>query len=72
MWKALGYKATSTTTHPAMIASRCRSPLWKMKRAPSLAGRGDVMKHASDRLTAGFEYVGPPMNKKAARLLLGG
>ena len=34
--------------------------------------RADVMKHVCDRLTAGFEYVGPPMNKQAARLLLGG
>ena len=43
-----------------------------MKGSLSLAGRRDAMKLAADRLTAGFEYVGPPMNQKAARLLLGG
>src|SRR5262249_47705729 len=47
MWPALGYRATSTTTHPAMIRARRRSGLWRMTRAPSLAGAGDVMRHAS-------------------------
>jgi ABC-type nitrate/sulfonate/bicarbonate transport system ATPase subunit len=28
MWTALGYRATSTTTHPAFIAARQRSPHW--------------------------------------------
>jgi GNAT superfamily N-acetyltransferase len=70
MWKALGYKATSTTTHPAMIRARLRSPVWRMTRAPSLAAPGDVMRHASMRLTAGFEYVGPAMKTLVARTLL--
>jgi energy-coupling factor transporter ATP-binding protein EcfA2 len=70
MWKALGYKATSTTTHPAMIRARQRSPVWRMTRAPSLAAPGDVTRHASMRLTAGFEYVGPAMKKLVARTLL--
>jgi len=29
----------SVTSHPAMIAHRCRSPLWKMIRKPSLVGK---------------------------------
>jgi energy-coupling factor transporter ATP-binding protein EcfA2 len=70
MWKALGYKATSTTTHPAMIRARLRSPVWRMTRKPSLAGAGDVMRHASLRFTAGFEYVGPAMKSLIARTLL--
>jgi ABC-type lipoprotein export system ATPase subunit len=70
MWTALGYQATSTTTHPAMIRARLRSPLWRMTRAPSLAGGGDVMRHASTRLTAGFAYVGPALKKMVARSLL--
>jgi ABC-type phosphate/phosphonate transport system ATPase subunit/GNAT superfamily N-acetyltransferase len=70
MWTALGYQATSTTTRPAMIQARLRSPLWRMTRAPALAGSGDVMRHASMRLTAGFAYVGPPMKKLIARTLL--
>lgn len=70
LWKGLGYRAVSTTTHPAMIRSRLRSPLWVMRRRPSLAGRGDVMKHATTRLTAGFEYVGPALPTAVARTLL--
>jgi ABC-type molybdenum transport system ATPase subunit/photorepair protein PhrA len=70
MWTARGYRATSTTTHPALIQARLRSPLWRMTRAPSLAGGGDVMRHASMRWTAGFEYVGPPLPKLVARALL--
>jgi ABC-type ATPase involved in cell division len=70
MWTALGYQATSTTTHPAMIRARLRSPLWRMTRAPSLAGGGDVMRHATTRLTAGFVYVGPPLPVLVARTLL--
>jgi GNAT superfamily N-acetyltransferase len=70
MWKAIGYRATSNTTHPALIQARLRSPLWRMTRRPSLAGAGDVMRHASFRFTAGFEYVGPPMKSLIARTLL--
>jgi hypothetical protein len=69
MWKGLGLRAISTTTHPAMIQARLRSPLWRMHRSPSLGGRGDKIRHATDRLTAGFEYIGPPMPEKEARLL---
>ena len=50
-----------------MIQARLRSPLWRMTRAPALAGAGDVMRHASMRLTAGFAYVGPPLKKLVAR-----
>jgi energy-coupling factor transporter ATP-binding protein EcfA2 len=70
LWKGLGYRALSTTTHPAMIASRQRSPNWQMRRQPSFANHGDVIKHAETRLTAGFEYIGPAMNKRQAQLLL--
>jgi ABC-type uncharacterized transport system YnjBCD ATPase subunit/GNAT superfamily N-acetyltransferase len=72
MWKALGYVPRSTTTHPSMIASRQRSPLWRMSRPPALARSGDgPMNHATTRLTAGFEYIGPPMNGRLAKALLG-
>jgi GNAT superfamily N-acetyltransferase len=69
-WKAMGYRALSTTTHPAMIRARCASPLWHMHRRPSLAAAGDKWKHASTRLTAGFEYVGPAMKIQEARAFL--
>ena len=39
LWKGLGYRALRATTHPAMIASRQRSGLWRMTRRPSLALR---------------------------------
>jgi hypothetical protein len=72
LWKALGERATSTTTHPAFIARRRRSPDWKLVRPLSLAradGRGRV-RHAVTRLTAGFEYVGPPLERTLAQRLM--
>jgi hypothetical protein len=74
LWKALGWRAISTTTHPAMIAARKRSPLWRMSRAPSMHGGIEKgcrrMRHAVTRLTAGFEYVGDAMPLWQARALL--
>jgi GNAT superfamily N-acetyltransferase len=73
-WKALGHRATSTTTHPALIASRRRSSAWRLIRAPSLghtdAGGRSRLRHALTRLTAGFEYVGPPLDAAIARRLV--
>jgi GNAT superfamily N-acetyltransferase/alpha-D-ribose 1-methylphosphonate 5-triphosphate synthase subunit PhnL len=71
LWKALGYRAVSTTTHPAFIAARCRSGDWRLKRKPSLVGGADGrLRHATTRLTAGFEYVGPALDYvTAARLM---
>jgi hypothetical protein len=71
MWRALGYRAASTTTHPAMMRSRCASPLWRLHRPPSFAHADGHVKHALTRLTAGFEYVGPAMNLWHAKALLG-
>jgi hypothetical protein len=70
MWTALNFRATSTTTHPGMTAARQRSPLWKLLRAPALGGGGDKIRHATTRLTAGFQYIGPPMPKLQATALL--
>jgi energy-coupling factor transporter ATP-binding protein EcfA2 len=71
LWKALGYRARSTTTHPAFIASRCRSVEWRQTRRPAFAHPGvQRLKHATTRLTASFEYVGPPLDfAMAARLM---
>ncbi|NBO91605.1 MAG: ABC transporter ATP-binding protein [Planctomycetia bacterium] len=72
-WRGLGYRVTSTTTHPALIASRQRSPYWVLCRPSSLASGHDArMKHATTRLTAGFTYTGPGLPKRQARLLVGG
>jgi GNAT superfamily N-acetyltransferase len=72
LWAALGQRAVSTTTHPALIQARLRSPLWRLIRTPSLAPRGRrrELKHATTRLTAGFEYVGPPLDVATARALM--
>jgi ABC-type ATPase involved in cell division/GNAT superfamily N-acetyltransferase len=72
LWKALGYRATSTTTHPAFIAARRRSAQWRLIRAPSLAGprRDPVLRHATTRLTAGFEYVGPALDYVTASRMM--
>jgi hypothetical protein len=44
-----------------------------MTREQSLGGtRETKLKHATNRLTAGFEYIGPPMNRRIAELLLNG
>jgi hypothetical protein len=74
LWTGLGYRALSTTTHPAMIQARLHSPHWRMHRAPSLAKSRErklvKLRHAATRLTAGFEYVGPPLPRPFAKALL--
>jgi GNAT superfamily N-acetyltransferase len=73
LWKGLGYRALSTTTHPAFIVARRRSPHWRLLRPPSLVSsdsRLSRLRHAVTRLTAGFEYVGPPLDAPLARQLL--
>ncbi|MGH7221880.1 MAG: ABC transporter ATP-binding protein [Gemmataceae bacterium] len=73
-WTALGYRAISTTTHPAMMRARQKSRHWWMRRPPSLAvgseRRLKKLQHATTRLTAGFEYIGPALPCRLARLLL--
>lgn len=59
-WRALGFRASSTTTHPAFMASRARDPCWRLARPPSLMRSERGRRHAVSRLTAGFVYVGPP------------
>ena len=64
LYAAYGKPYTSTTSHPAMIRHRAKSPLWRLTRKPSLGSR-DARKSlmrkttAIDRITAGFRYVGP-------------
>jgi hypothetical protein len=73
LWRGLGWRALSTTTHPALIRSRCRSPHWRLRRRPSLARAEDPrLRHATTRLTAGFEYVGPALPRAVAAALLDG
>jgi hypothetical protein len=64
LFVAQGKRYRSTTSHPAMIRHRARSSLWRMIRKPSFGGRHRGLSGqwigSIDRLTAGFEYVGPP------------
>jgi GNAT superfamily N-acetyltransferase len=73
MWTGLGYRAFSCTGHPAEVNNRLRSKVWTMTRKPSHTGRDATAKGAhirksrsSSRLTASFEYSGPPLDKARA------
>jgi ABC-type lipoprotein export system ATPase subunit len=72
LWKALGHRATSTTSHPGMIQARNRSPLWALTRKPTIGTNRshNGIKHAFLRATASFEYVGPPLDPLLARRML--
>lgn len=74
MWKAMGYRVFSGTAHPAEIRKRIESPDWVMTRQ-GRTGRetgNKKIKHASDRLTAGFEYIGNTMLLEVAKRLHAG
>jgi hypothetical protein len=67
---ATGKEYRSTTTHPAMIRHRCKSPLWEMIRAPELSAAPSSLyipaeSAAWDRPSAGFRFVGPPNTEGA-------
>jgi energy-coupling factor transporter ATP-binding protein EcfA2 len=80
IWRGMGGRAFSTTSHPAMIRYRSASPQWKRQRlgmvnktgssgiyAQSLRRAGKLQKlhslTACERITAGFQYVGPAMSR---------
>jgi GNAT superfamily N-acetyltransferase len=79
LWRGLGFRAISTTSHPAMIRLRLASKNWVCRRYGSSsssstwrratgfrAGTGT----AWNRWTAGFEYIGPAMARAEAKRLL--
>lgn len=84
IYKATGKRFTSCTSHPAMIAHRMRSPKWKVLREFSfvakpgktsttnkcVGGHGANGKTSERRLTAGFEYVGPAVEKSVMESFL--
>jgi GNAT superfamily N-acetyltransferase len=71
MYRATGQPYYSTTSHPALIRHRCKSPLWRVTRTPrtSTQPHGNHLAQAGSlgRMTAGFEYVGPIHREDAAR-----
>jgi GNAT superfamily N-acetyltransferase len=74
LWAGLGRRVLSTTAHPGFVASRMRSRRWKLIRPPSLVGRSNrterPIQAATTRLTAGFLYIGPAMERARAEALL--
>jgi GNAT superfamily N-acetyltransferase len=77
LYASTGKPYFSTTSHPAMIHHRANSPLWKMRRAPAPVSRHArssrdktcmADSNSRERITAGFEFVGPPRPRDARRL----
>lgn len=73
LYRSRGMRYRSTTSHPAMIAHRARSPLWKMDRKPSFIPKptasAGYTPGSRRRLTASFEYVGKKAEPEQAQLL---
>lgn len=83
--KGLGMQYQSQTSHPAMIASRARSPNWEFISKPNMGGQkfpkqvpgldfkdwGAVAKRAPTRLRASFRYVGPGLPREEAKRIWG-
>lgn len=67
-YAGLGFRVFITTGHPSMIGAMSRSKAWRMTRAPSRTARDArfTMKRATTRLTAGFEFCGAPLERRAA------
>jgi len=67
LFKSTGSHYGSTTSSPAMIKHRDRSPLWKRIRKHGFVSRqgktgtvsGMEATASTDRMTSGFRYVGP-------------
>lgn len=69
--KGLGYSFLSQTSHPAMIRARTASSNWRMLRKPSRTSNigktsSEPWTHATERLSAGFEYIGTALSKAEA------
>ena len=77
MYVATGKPYFSTTGHPATMRHRAKSPLWRMLRTPGMVSpvyQRDQRRTGMDaacsigRLTASFEYTGPPRMEEARML----
>lgn len=71
MYRATGKPYRSVTGNPAMIAHRARAPNWRMTRRPSRANAPTARRlkrtTSAARITASFEYVGPPRSEEARK-----
>lgn len=74
LFSATGKRYISTTSNPAMIQHRARSPKWNMHRPPSMInppGRAaQIRTNSCGRVTAGFEYIGRPADSETVKALL--
>lgn len=73
LFAAKGVPYRSTTSNPAMIWHRAKSKVWKMTTSPQKNSAGCSTSRlkgtfASNRLTAGFEYVGERRPEEARGL----
>lgn len=72
LFAATGKPYYSTTSHPAMIRHRLRSPLWTLSRRPGLRRRNQIGKwKPTTRMTAGFRFIGPSHPREAAFRMIG-
>ncbi len=76
LYVATGEPYFSTTSHPALIRHRTRSRFWRTVRSPQLmthphAARSLSRSTSLHRLTASFEFVGPPRCCEAATFHIG-
>jgi hypothetical protein len=73
MFIATGNKITSTTSSPAMIHHRDRSPVWKRTRKHgfvAIPSKSDwqlrqKLTHSETRMTSSFEFCGEPRPREA-------
>jgi energy-coupling factor transporter ATP-binding protein EcfA2 len=72
--RGVNKRAGTSTAHPAMIAARNRSLLWKMTSIPRQhrRDRRADFARATNRLTASFEYVGSALPPDEARAVWDG
>ena len=74
LWKRPGLPGRVHDHAPGDDPRRLRSPLWRLRRPPDSPPAGERrlrgLKHATTRLTAGFEYVGPALPRQQAGALL--
>jgi hypothetical protein len=77
IYRGCGERYYSRTGHPAMIAHRYRSPLWrisqKLTATPTthVFSKGRTSNHRTSfgRQTASFEYVGPALPREQAETI---
>ena len=67
--KANGFRMSTHPSHPALVRTWAKSPLWKMTAAPGFANaHGSTFRikaKTSNRRVAHFSYIGPAFDTEA-------